>query len=358
VADRLRELGYVIAPDGPAAGDRDAQVLLSVDLDGRGPWLSASGFLPPNFVDKAAAAVNRSKDDVRDFYRSMGFTLVGDSGAGEHDLLLTSRDLDSKTPFLAGQEPVAISHVCKAAARSGLSVAAVVDRLVMLGYRIEEAGTVEQAHAGSLGFEQPPTMIPIPGVVQSAAIMFGVGKKGSVTGLDKQIRDAGYPLIGTIPETIDRIDRKLATRDLDGLQPLRDLRVAVGRVMLLCIAHKLKIAPVEVAERLRRLGYVLNIGDAPLPGTVNKKLFKALGGRAAPGSQLERCISADVVLECAAKQHVTVADVCRRLRKAGVVFVDPRDVLPVARPGDVAVEAGWGGESPSNNSGCDCGNCD
>jgi hypothetical protein len=146
------------------------------------------------------------------------------------------------------------------------------------------------------------------------------------------------------------------TRDLDGAKPLRDLRVVVGRVTLLSIAHKLKIAPTEAAERLRRFGYVLDIGDGPLPDSVGKKLFKALGGRAVPSAQLERCITADVILECATEQHMTVADVCRRLRKAGVNFVDPRDVLPVVRPGDITVGTVWGSQA-STSSGCRCGRC-
>ncbi len=369
VVDRLRLLGLTVAPDGPAARtDPDAAVLLTVDLDARAPWLAAGTPISRPFLLRAARACGRDPEEVRDFYRSLGFPVEDprQEGAGDTsgDAILTSRDLDGRTPFLSPAVPVTAEHVCTAAIKTARTPAAVAARLTELGFRIQrptaDAPPTQGAlRPGSAGFATAPHRALPPGYLEPAQLVLEARKKkSSLAGLPEQIAEAGFVLVGSLPDRVDRIDRKLVTRDLDGLRPVRSTATVIGRVTLLSAARRLKLPPAEVAARLHRLGYVVDAGPAPLPAKVGKTLHQLLGGTAKPSPGFDECLPAGVIVAVALRRRLPIARACAILRDAGVTFVDPRDVLPIRVPGaaDVGrlVGAGWDGDDDDEHDGCCC----
>ncbi|MFE1961672.1 hypothetical protein [Streptomyces sp. NPDC059479] len=137
IVARLTELGYdrPVAPDHPEADDL---IILSEELDGRGPWLVKNTVvgLSMRHILRAALATGRSPADIAERLAALGHRLHENANlpavADEADIRLLAT-LDRS--YL---DNVHLEHVLRSASLTGRSPADVASRLTALGHRLPD----------------------------------------------------------------------------------------------------------------------------------------------------------------------------------------------------------------------------
>ncbi|WP_176308441.1 wHTH domain-containing protein [Micromonospora sp. NBS 11-29] len=136
-AERLRQLGYRIAEQKfPETVTENDLVLLSRDLDKRQPWLHPGTPVPPSHLVAAASALEQSPAEVASRLEEYGFRTPEVSLPDTvtfTDLGLLSQDLDGDNPWLDPARTVPPGHVLLGARRTGLTYAQVHERLRRFG---------------------------------------------------------------------------------------------------------------------------------------------------------------------------------------------------------------------------------
>lgn len=268
VADRLRDLGFDVSQRRWLENlQSDDLVLMSLQPDGRGPWLPSEESPTIGHVLTAASCVARSPESVADRLRKLGFAVPENDWpevVDVNDLVLMSVDLDGQAPWLAPQEHVLPAHVLAAAARIGETPVHVVRRLTELGFPVEDHAwprEVRNDDCGLLSRELnglPPWLatdrsVPVLHVLLAAERTgrepAEVAARLSALGLSTPER--------VWPDTVDSDDVRYLSRDLNGQPPWLELddHVPVHHVLTAAIA--VRRSPAGIARRLAALGCVV-----------------------------------------------------------------------------------------------------
>ncbi|MER7757126.1 ATP-binding protein [Kitasatospora sp. NPDC097643] len=138
VRRRLEHYGLVVEPfDFPEQVDQTYVTWLSRDHDGKWPWASAVGPLPPWQLVAAQGWQGLSADEVRDEYEWLGFTLPPPAACPESpddfELLAGRWDVDW-SPFRTDRAP-SFHQLMEVAERLGLSLRTLTNRLAAYGIR-------------------------------------------------------------------------------------------------------------------------------------------------------------------------------------------------------------------------------
>ncbi|GFJ85408.1 hypothetical protein Phou_095880 [Phytohabitans houttuyneae] len=146
VRARLQELGYRGAwpePD-PEVPDSFDLTIMATALGSVGRWLSyGEPVRVPHLLD-AASWTRRSVAEVGQRLAELGYELDIDpaavtvTSADPTDRIVVSRDLDGRSPWLSGREPVPALHIHRAAERLELPSEEVAARLRPLGYQVPD----------------------------------------------------------------------------------------------------------------------------------------------------------------------------------------------------------------------------
>ncbi|GAA4258924.1 hypothetical protein GCM10022255_081490 [Dactylosporangium darangshiense] len=256
-------------------------LLLSVDVDGTGPWLDPVDIVPLVHLVRAARKTGRSAPEVAARLSTLGFEpSVGAEAVGvdPDDLIFTSRDVDGTRPWLQPDQPVHLVHLLRAAHKTGRSVHQVVARLRQLGFDVDVDVDV-------LPLEQ-----------------FG-------------------------PK-----DLIIASRDLDGSHPWLDPREPVTLLHLLRAAHKVALPADETAARLALLGYPLDSGwDSLVTEPDDLVLISRDLDSTSPWLDLAEEVAPVHVLRAAERTSRPVAEVAARLRSFGFRLGGNLDAIEVVK---------------------------
>ncbi|WIN00465.1 caspase family protein [Actinoplanes oblitus] len=290
-AERLTELGLPVpAGDWPdrALSIDDAR-LLSLDLDGRGPWLDPVEPAPPGRVSVAAARLGWSPRRVAERLMELGLSVSGsdwpETLLSNDDCRLLSQDLDGESPWLDPEVPAPPGRVSVAAARLGWSPRRVAERLMELGLSVSgsdwPAGPLsnDDARLLSEGFDgegpwlDPEQPVSIGHVFVAAAILRRSPQQAALRLLELGL---GVPDFAWPDVTVGDDDRAffggMLAGDEDDQEELENaLRSPVNPGVLLPGVNGGRWSIGRVALRLRHLGFRLpeeiEVVPAELPRT-------------------------------------------------------------------------------------------
>ncbi|MFB9183089.1 hypothetical protein ACFFX1_33570 [Dactylosporangium sucinum] len=256
-------------------------LLLSVDVDGTGPWLDPVDIVPLVHLVRAARKTGRSAPEVAVRLEALGFEpSVGAAtvGVDPDDLIFTSRDVDGTRPWLQPDQPVHLVHLLRAAHRSGRPVAQIVERLRQLGFDVDVDVDV----------------LPI--------------------------------------EQFGPKDLTIASRDLDGSHPWLDPREPVTLLHLLRAAHKVNLPADETAARLALLGYPLEPGWETLVTEPDDLVLISRDlDSTSPWLELAEEVAPVHVLRAAERTSRPVSEVAARLRSFGFRLGGDLDAIEVVK---------------------------
>ncbi|WP_433055323.1 HD domain-containing protein [Dactylosporangium sp. CS-033363] len=256
-------------------------LLLSVDVDGTGPWLDPVDIVPLVHLVRAARKTGRSAPEIAARLEALGFEpSVGAASVGvdPDDLIFTSRDVDGTRPWLQPDSPVHLVHLLRAAHRTGRSVHQVVARLRQLGFDVD---------------------------------------------VDVEV----LPL-----EQFGPKDLTIASRDLDGSHPWLDPREPVTLLHLLRAAHKVGLPAEETAARLALLGYPLDAGWETLTTEPDDLILISRDlDSTSPWLDLSEEVAPVHVLRAAERSSRPVPEVVARLRSFGFTLGGNLDAIEVVK---------------------------
>ncbi|UWZ37150.1 hypothetical protein Drose_02220 [Dactylosporangium roseum] len=320
-------------------------LLLSVDVDGTGPWLDPVDIVPLVHLVRAARKTGRSASEVAARLDALGFEpSVGAESVGvdPDDLIFTSRDVDGTRPWLQPDQPVHLVHLLRAAHRSGRPVDQVVTRLRQLGFDvdvdvevlpIEQFGPKDLTIAsrdldGSHPWLDPREPVTRLHLIRAAhKVNLPAQESAARLALLGYALEAGWESLVTEPD-----DLVLISRDLDGASPWLDPSEEVAPVHVLRAAERVARPVQEVAARLRSFGFTLG-GDLDAIEVVKLEPEDLqLASRDLDGSQpwldSSRPVPLIHLLRAAESTGREVGDVAARLAACGYrVDVDPDAIL-------------------------------
>ena len=272
IAARMETLGYSTAVGHETVGtDPDDLTLLSRDVDGSRPWLDpARPVLLPHLL-KAAHRTGRPVRDVVARLRRVGLSIDIDIDAlpieelEPHDLVMTSRDLDSSFPWLAPLEPVPLLHLIRVAHRLGRDASEVAARLAVLGYRlapgcegirtdVDDLVIVSRDLDGAAPWLGPADAVSPIHLLRSAE-RTGRGVREIAARLASFGFTAGVDADAVADVQLTPDDLVILSRDLDGSQPWLEPIRLVTTIHLLRAAEAVGQTVSQIAARLDQLGH-------------------------------------------------------------------------------------------------------
>jgi hypothetical protein len=320
-------------------------LVLSVDVDGTGPWLDPVDIVPLVHLVRAARKTGRSAPEVAARLDALGFEPsvgAGSVGIDPDDLIFTSRDVDGTRPWLQPDQPVHLVHLLRAAHKTGRSVHQVVARLRQLGFDvdvdvdvlpIEQFGPKDLTIAsrdldGSHPWLDPREPVTLLHLLRAA---HKVGLPADETAA--RLALLGYPLEGGWDTLVTQPDDLvLISRDLDSTSPWLDLHEEVAPVHVLRAAERTSRVVPEVAARLRSFGFTLGGNLDAIEVVKLEPEDLQLASRDLDGSQpwldSSRPVPLIHLLRAAESTGRDVGDVAARLAACGYrVDVDPDAIL-------------------------------
>ncbi|MEV8624589.1 hypothetical protein [Streptomyces sp. NPDC051079] len=187
IAERLTELGFECrVPLGPTVRERRSQdlLILSEHGDSSRPWVDAKEVSVPQAI-LAATRAGLTVDEVVARWADLGVPVTEGLTAPfptyPDDLLLLSRDLDRKAPWLSTGQPVPLGHVLTASTMAGRPSHDVRDRLAALGHhlpsatplpeegRLTDALLVSMPHRTVRAWLTPGRPVPLGHIVHAAS---------------------------------------------------------------------------------------------------------------------------------------------------------------------------------------------
>lgn len=256
-------------------------LLLSVDVDGTGPWLDPVDIVPLVHLVRAARKTGRSAPEIAARLDQLGYEpSVGAAqvGVDPDDLVFTSRDVDGTRPWMHPDQPVHLVHLLRAAHKTGRPIQEIVARLRQLGFDVDV----------------DVDMLPI--------------------------------------EQFGPKDLTIASRDLDGSHPWLDPREPVTRLHILRAAHKVDLPADETAARLALLGYPLEPGwEALTVEPDDLVLISRDLDSTSPWLDLHEEVAPVHVLRAAERTGRPVAEVVARLRAFGFTLGGNLDALETVK---------------------------
>ncbi|MCP2247524.1 wHTH domain-containing protein [Lentzea aerocolonigenes] len=187
------------------------------------------------------------------------------------DLLLLSLDLDGKPPWLTDEHLVVpLGHVLAAAARLARPPAEVAARLSELGLRPEDAPLpekVERYDSKLLAWVRrsyrsgEARWIGLAAPADALHLLVTAGNTGMTPHeVARRLSALGVPVVRPRrPLSVDRTDMVLLSQNLDGDAPYRDLAADFPRADVMRAVSATKLLPGEVLGRLTRLG--ITVGE-------------------------------------------------------------------------------------------------
>ncbi|MFF5076135.1 caspase family protein [Actinoplanes sp. NPDC000266] len=263
-------------PATPLARPSDA-FLLSIEVDGKAPWLVLSEPVPVEHVMRAGAAMGWSPHRTAERLIDLGLEVtefpwpaVPVSG---DDVRLLSRDLDGKAPWLDPSEPVSAAHVVVATVVLRWSPAHVVQRLTDLGLPV--AGQAETLRPADLESDrtllslradrQEPWLARSQEVTGENVLAAAVALNWSPRRVADRLAVLGLSVAGADwpDDLISDEDHRLITRDFDGQTPWLPHSQQVSTEHVLLAAARLRWSPRDTAKRLAVLGLPIAGTDWP-----------------------------------------------------------------------------------------------
>jgi hypothetical protein len=358
VAARLRRLGFSVRldPDRVPGGEPDPAdlVITSRDLDGSHPWLDENEPVSPVHLMLAARRVGRSAGAVAARLASMGYLLAVDPSQlgtiDDDDLVIISRDLDGKHPWLEVGRAVPMLHLLRATDVTGSTVEDVSTRLARLGYRLDRALheiPVEQfgpddATITSVDLDGEQPWLDVDKPVPMLHLL------RAAKAVDRDVADVAARLI-LFGYTVDtdlglfQLDKKaredlviIASEDFDGEDSFLDLDERVPLGHMLNAARRTHRSPQEIADWLRWIGYTVDEPAAIPPDGVRSAditlLSADLDGES-PWLNPHRRVSFGHLFAAARKIRRSIDEVSERLALYGFRVAEPGTRLPRLRPG-------------------------
>lgn len=348
VAERLRDWGFraAVLPGGTVRLTRSQLIATSKDRDATAPWLSADEPLAPAQVVVAALQTRSDPRALIESLARIGYQVqpIDDAvldSLSQDDLRLVSRDLDGQRPYL-DQVEVSGVHVAKAAQTLGWTADVTAERLRGFGFEPAVPVTlapvphpqVAQVHptataAGAASLAADKT-VPVAHVVMTCEALDLTEQevRDSLTGL-------GYRVADPVEGGLDPVDLLLASEDQDTSFPVRAMDEPITISGLCALASQTYQPPADVAARMSRMGYRVDVDPQVLPvlDRTGQRLASRDGDGTGPWRDPADVVDAASVVLLAARVELTVGDVLDRLQAMGFTAQDPREVLPVARPG-------------------------
>lgn len=148
VADRFLDLGIEVAsfawPDITLSGDD--RRLLSVSVNGQGPWLELPGPASAGHIFGAASALGRTPRQIAERLRELGAEVPDlpwpSRLPSPDDLQLMSRDLDGQGPWVAFAHPVGAARLLPGPNGTRLSIGRAAERLLTFGATLDRKSVV------------------------------------------------------------------------------------------------------------------------------------------------------------------------------------------------------------------------
>ena len=248
VAARLAAYGFGV-PDPASLPERldDIDItLVSRNLDGKAPWLDAGERIPLGHLAAAAAETGRSVPEIAARLAAYGFGVPDPALLPERvdrdDVMLVSRNLDGKAPWVDAGERVSLGRLAAAAAETGWSVPEVAARLAAYGFGVpdpallpervdrDDVMLVSRNLDGKAPWEDAGERVSLGRLVAAAARL-----RRSVPEVAARLAAYGFAAAdpALLPERVDRDDVMLVSRNLDGKAPSVDAgeRVSLGRLV-------------------------------------------------------------------------------------------------------------------------------
>ncbi|MFF0075520.1 caspase family protein [Streptomyces sp. NPDC005494] len=138
LAQRLSALGLRTPTTPLPEGEPDDLRIISVNCNGRSPWLNIDRAVPPGHIALASSLTGCTPEHVASRLSRFGYLLPDTSlpPLEPDDLRIISRDLDAVAPWLDHHEPVQLFHIALAADTLKLTPHSVATRLRELGFRL------------------------------------------------------------------------------------------------------------------------------------------------------------------------------------------------------------------------------
>ncbi|HEY0215519.1 MAG TPA: hypothetical protein VGC57_03905 [Cellulomonas sp.] len=307
---------------------------------GRGgpPWRPAEEPIPGLVVLVAARRARRPAGSVRATLEHLGYRVdpgVDQVTLDDDDLVILGRQ--HAGPLPDPDEMVSLLELQHAAQATGRSARAVADRLVALGYQVCPVPEKPSVHPEVClsDYQALDPAVPVSPVHVTQMARF---HRLSEAVVRDELAAAGYVVadLGVIPDTVDAL---LAVTEAAGEDPavVRPVGARVEAGELVGAAEHAGVCAVEAAERLVRLGYVVTCDPATLPPVDRASAVLAsrdldLNGNTSWWDAAQPVTAGRVVMG-AWTTGLTVAEVVDRCRGLGFEVHDPREVLPVVRPG-------------------------
>ncbi|GAA1948963.1 hypothetical protein [Kitasatospora viridis] len=269
-AQRLRELGHRTAAgaslDEPVRpGDRQ---LISDSHDGKPPWLKPGSPVQLGWLLAAASATGTGPREAAARLKQLGYD-VPESGLPERvdrsDLVLASRDLNGRRPWLAHTDLVKAGHLVRVAAVTGRGIEEIALRVAELGFRVAKVAAtarvlptdrqlLSERGDGAAPWLRPGSPVPL-GRILSAALAAGATPREVAL----RLAELGHELPGTqLPPLVEPADLVLISRHADGAAPWLPIEDVVPARHLQQAALAADRSPETVVARLRQLGYTVD----------------------------------------------------------------------------------------------------
>jgi hypothetical protein len=312
-------------------------VLASRDLDGSFPWLDPAEPVKLLHLIRVAHRVSRDVSDVAARLAALGYGLPpGCEGLSTdaEDLVLLSRDLDSAAPWLDPAESVTPIHLLRCAKQTQRPVAAIADRLTLLGFPmgVDPAAiadvevTPEDIALASRDLEGSPPWLDAAKPVSTLHLLRAAEAKSlPVAQIGTRLKELGYRL-ATEPDEIivdhlDPDDTVITSVDLDGAHPWLEPTEPVPAVHLLRASRVTGRDVHDITARLTVFGYTVRteLGELTVDQLTRDDLVitsQDLDG-ADPWLKQDEPVGLPHLLQAGRRIRKPASEVAARLRQLG-----------------------------------------
>ena len=372
VGARLAALGYQLAPGCAALSDTGEELMLvSRDLDSESPWIATTEPISPHHLLRAAEKTGQSVDQIVVTLTAMGYlmaideagiaTLAATAREGferqgsvfePDDMVIFSKDLDGKPPWLAADQVVSLVHVMRVAKELGRPAVEIRDRLVACGYKAEidfDSLLVDELEPddlvlvsvdldGEAPWLNPTETVPLFHLMQAAR-----RTRREVHDVAARLAVLGYGVTlecGTVsPDELNDDDLMLASRDLDSQSPWVDEGETIGLGHVVLAAGRTRKTIAEVVTRLESLGYqvdpaiVVLMSESVQPDDMTL-ISEDLDGKK-PWLNPTLPVPLSHLFHAAKRVRRPMAEIAARMTALGYRVPDLETVLPRWRPGGV-----------------------
>jgi len=243
--------------------------------------------------------------------------------------------VDERHSWMLRYHTMSLWNAYCAANQRGLSPDEAVKLANDLGFGLMPRGSLAKA----VGVGTLDLPIGEPGALHRAAVLLAHQSSGSSTDdLTAAFEWAGFDLVGPPLGEIDNIDLSLVSWEYDGDTDMLDVADALNPYWVMGQAFNKHMPVVEARDRYQRLGFAITRPDAIVePTTQLMQLVSRRSGGVNLWSLYDPgdVVSADRVLKACRETHLGLDDVLAAYAGLGLLPEDPRQVLPVRRPGPI-----------------------